>query len=150
MSGFEWQVQGDDLDAMRRELSVLEDNIKERAVRAGLVAVASPVKRTAKQLAPTESGAMAKAVGHLNINKRQRGRLGFKPGEVGILVGTNRRINGVFQGRKGMWQEHGTERMAANPFLLPALEQHQSGAAGRFYEGLSKYLDRQRTKGAIA
>ncbi len=150
MSGFDWQVQGDDLDAMRQELRALEDNIKERAVRAGLVAVVAPVKRTAKQLAPSESGDMAKAVGHLNINKRQRGRLGFRPGEVGLLVGTNRRINGVFQGRKGLWQEHGTEGMEANPFLWPAMQQHESGAAGRFYGGLSKYLDRQRTKGAIA
>ena len=149
MSGFNWQVQGDNLDVMSSELRMLESNIKERAIRAGLVAVASPVKRTAKQEAPSDSGDMANAVGHLNINKRQRSRLGFKPGEVGILVGTNRRINGVFQGRKGLWQEHGTENMDANPFLWPAMQQHQSGAPRRFYEGLSKYLDRQRAKGTI-
>lgn len=150
MSGFEWQVKGTDLDRMQRDLRDLEENIKERAIRSGLVAVVAPVKRTAKSIAPTDSGDMAQAVGHRNINQRQRGRLGFKPGEVGILVGTNRRINGVFQGRKGLWQELGTERMSANPFLWPAMQQHQAGAAGRFYTGLSRYLDRQRNRGAIA
>lgn len=150
MSGFDFQVQGTELDSMRRELQALEDNIKERAIRAGLVSVVAPVKRTAKSEAPTDSGDMARAVGHRNINKRQRARLGMKLGEVGILVGTNRRINGRWQGLKGMWQEHGTENMDANPFLWPAMQQHAGGAAGRFYEGFSKYLDRQRTKGAIA
>lgn len=150
MSSFDWQVRGVHLQDMQRELKALEDNIKERAIRAGLVAVVAPVKRTAKSQAPTDSGDMARAVGHLNLNRRQRSRLGFKAGEVGLLVGTNRRINGRWQGRKGMWQEHGTNRMDANPFLLPAMQQHQSGVPGRFYQGLSKYLDRQRSKGAIA
>tara|TARA_R110000850_G_scaffold36103_2_gene95879 strand:- start:17315 stop:17767 length:453 start_codon:yes stop_codon:yes gene_type:complete len=150
MSGFDWQVQGVHLQEMQRELKALEDNIKERAIRAGLVSVVAPVKRTAKSEAPSDSGDMARAVGHRNINKRQRSRLGFKPGEVGLLVGTNRKINGRWQGRKGMWQEQGTENMDSNPFLWPAMQKHQSGVPGRFYEGLSKYLDRQRTKGAIA
>lgn len=102
MSGFDWQVQGVYLQDVQRELKALEDNIKERAIRAGLVSVVAPVKRTAKSEAPTHSGDMARAVGHRNINKRQRARLGMRLGEVG----TNRRINGRWQGLKGMWQEH--------------------------------------------
>lgn len=149
MSGFEVQLLGEDLRRVKSELAALEDNIKERAIRAGLVSVASPIKRSAKSAAPKLSGNMAQAVGHLNINKRQRSRLGFKAGEVGILIGTNRRINGRWQGRKGMWHEHGTEHMSANPFLEPAMSQHEGGASGRFYQGLSRYLDRQRSKGAI-
>lgn len=150
MSGYDWQVQGVHLQEIRREIKQLEDSLQERAVRAGLVQVVSPVKREAKRLAPSDSGDMARAVGHLNINRRQRSRLGLPAGTVGILVGTNRRINGRYQGRKGLWQEHGTENMAANPFLWPAMQRHSSGAAGRFYKGLSRYLDRQRKKGAIA
>lgn len=149
MSTTDWRVQGVHLQEMRKELRQLESNIRERAIRSGLVAAAAPVKRAAKAAAPADTGNLARAVGHLNINKRQRSRLGFKAGEVGILVGTNRRINGRFQGRKGMWQEHGTEHMAANPFLWPAMQQHQSGVPARFYKGLSSYLDRQRKKGAI-
>lgn len=150
MSGYDWQVRGVHLQEMRRELKQLESNLQERAVRAGLVKAVAPVKRTAKQLAPQDTGDLSRAVGHLNINRRQRSRLGLKAGTVGILVGTNRRISGRFQGRKGMWHEHGTEHMQANPFLWPAMQQHAGGAAGRFYEGLSRYLDRQRRKGAIA
>lgn len=150
MSGFNWQIQGMRLDEVQQELRALEDNIKERAIRAGLVALAAPIKRTAKANAPADTGDMAQAVGHRNINKRQRRRLGMTPGEVGILVGTNRRINGKWQGLKGLWHEGGTEHMTPNPFLLPALQQHEGGGAGRFYQGLSRYLDRQRSKGAIA
>ncbi|MFI0472242.1 HK97-gp10 family putative phage morphogenesis protein [Halomonas sp. HMF6819] len=149
MSGFEVQVSGQRLHDMQHELKALENNIRERAIRAGLVAVASPIKKTAKQLAPADSGDMAQAIGHRNINRRQRSRLGFKPDEVGILIGANRRINGRWQGRKGLWHEHGTEHMTPNPFLAPALAQNQSGTPQRFYEGLSKYLDRQRKRGTI-
>lgn len=150
MSSFDWQVRGVHLQDMQRELKALEDNIKERAIRAGLVAVVAPVKRTANILAPADTGAMAAAIGHRNINQRQRSRLGMKAGTFGVLVGTNRRIEGRWQGRKGMWHEHGTKHMEADPFLWPAMQQHQSGVPGRFYQGLSRYLNRQRKKGAIA
>lgn len=149
MSGFEVQLLGEDLRRVKTELSALEKNIKERAIRAGLVAVAGPIKRTAKSIAPKQSGDLARAVGHRNINQRQRSRLGFKAGEVGIIVGTNRKINGRWQGKKGLWQEQGTEHMSANPFLEPAMSQNQGGTQKRFYQGLAKYLDRQRSKGAL-
>ncbi|MCP1314388.1 MULTISPECIES: HK97-gp10 family putative phage morphogenesis protein [unclassified Halomonas] len=150
MSGFEFQVQGQRLHEMQQELRALEDSIRERAIRAGLVAFAAPVKRDAKVLAPTDRGDLAQAIGHRNINKRQRSRLGMTVGEVGILVGANRRINGRWQGRKGLWQEGGTEHMEANPFLAPALQKNQGGGTSRFYQGLSRYLDRQRKQGKIA
>ncbi|RUR34479.1 HK97-gp10 family putative phage morphogenesis protein [Vreelandella nanhaiensis] len=150
MSGFNWQVQGQRLDDVQQELRALEENIRERAIRAGLVSLAAPVKRDAKAMAPADTGDLAQAIGHRNINKRQRSRLGLAQGEVGILVGANRRINGRWQGRKGLWHEQGTEHMTPNPFLLPALQKNEGGAAGRFYQGLSRYLDRQRSKGNIA
>lgn len=150
MSGYEWQLLGVHLQEVRRDLKMLETQLQERAIRAGLVQVAAPVKKSARKMAPRETGALSRAVGHLNINRRQRSRLGLKAGTVGILVGTNRRVGGRYQGRKGMWHEHGTEHMDANPFLWPAMQQHSSGAQGRFYQGLSRYLDRQRRKGAIA
>lgn len=150
MSGYDWQVQGVHLQEIRRDLKQLENDFQERAVRAGLVQVVKPVKETANILAPADTGAMAAAIGHRNINRRQRSRLGLPAGTVGILVGTNRRIEGHWQGRKGLWHEHGTKHMAVDPFLWPAMQRHSSGASGRFYKGLNRYLNRQRKKGAIA
>lgn len=143
MSGFEWQVKGEGFDAARRDIADLERKLQQGAVRSGLVRAISPTKRLAKRLAPHDTGDLARAVGHRSISKTAKSRLGIESDTVALLVGTNRRINGRWQGRKGLWHEHGTEQMDANPFLLPALEQTQSGFEGRFYSGLTRYLERK-------
>lgn len=143
MSGFEVQVIGQDFQEAQRDLGALEARLKASAVRAGLVRAIAPTKRAAKALAPKDEGHMARAIGHRTISKTAKARLGIAADEVALLVGTNRRVNGRWQGRKGMWQEHGTEHMEASPFLGPALEQTQGNFAGRFYDGLANYLDRK-------
>ncbi|RTR01941.1 hypothetical protein [Halomonas nitroreducens] len=143
MSGFNVQVSGAGFEQARRDMAGLEHKLQHGAVRAGMVRAIAPVKKTAKANAPKDSGDLARAVGHRSLSKRAKGRLGLGADTVALLVGTNRRVGGRWQGRKGLWQEHGTEHMTANPFLGPALEQHQSGFGGRFYAGLSRYLDRK-------
>lgn len=143
MSGYEFQVEGADFARARAEMKDLERKLKDGAVRAGLVQAIKPVKKTAKSLAPSDQGNLARAVGHRSISKRAKSRLGIAQDQAALLVGTNRKVGGRWQGKKGLWQEHGTEHMDANPFLAPALSQNLNGFTGRFYDGMSRYLDRK-------
>lgn len=143
MNGYEVQIIGQDFEEARRDLLNLEAKLKESAVRAGLVRAIAPTKRVAKALAPKDKGHMARAIGHRTISKTAKTRLGIASDQVALLIGANRRVNGRYQGRKGLWHEYGTEHMEPSPFLLPALEQTQGGFAGRFYDGLANYLDRK-------
>jgi len=143
MSGFRVQVTAEGFAEVRRELADLEVKLRESAVRAGLVRAIAPTKRRAKALAPKDEGHLARAIGHRSISKTAKARLGIAADTTALLVGANRRVNGRYQGRKGLWHEFGTEHMAANPFLSPALEQTQPGFGNRFYAGLAAYLDRK-------
>nr|WP_300312754.1 HK97-gp10 family putative phage morphogenesis protein [Halomonas sp.] len=143
MSGYEWHLRSEGFDEALHDLRALEASLQHGAVRAGLVRAIAPTKRLAKRLAPQDTGAMARAIGHRSLSKSAKSRLGIPAQNVALLVGPNRKVNGRWQGRKGMWQELGTEHMEANPFMTPALEQTQSGMAGRFYHGLRDYLDRK-------
>ena len=132
------------LDSLLRELKHLEDSLQKKAIRSGLVQAVKPIKKTAKQLAPKKAGALAQAVGHRQLSKRAKSRLGIPKDTDAIIVGTNRKINGRWQGKKGIWQEHGTTYMRANSFLSPALEQHESQLDEGFYHGLASFLDKQK------
>lgn len=180
MSGFEIEIAGDHMADVLRELRGLEIAIQDRAVRAGLVRAVAPVKRTAKRLAPALSGDLRKSIGHKLLSRSAKGRIGIGPERVAIFVGPTRKVGGYDQSfvaslieegvkpgtrqvrrnlkghrsyrRDGRWVTYSYSHpgQAADPFLQPALEQNSSGFEGRFYQGLSSYLDRQRQKGAIA
>lgn len=140
MSGHNYQVRGVDAEQALRDLGEFERKLRDRAVRSGLVSFIRPIKSTAKQLAPQETGAMARAIGHRQLSRTAKARLGIAESSVALLVGPNRRVNGRYQGRKGLWHEFGTEHMEANPFMAPALERNQGGGETRFYEGLRKAM----------
>ncbi|WP_375058414.1 hypothetical protein [Zobellella sp. DQSA1] len=144
MSGFDLDVGLQGHDQALRELSQLERRLQTRAVRAGLVEFVRPIKSAAQAMAPKDSGDLARAVGHRSLPNRLKGRLGIAAQTVALLVGPNRKVKGRWQGRKGLWQEHGTERMEASPFMGPALEQGRAGGEQRFYKGLSQSLERMR------
>lgn len=125
-------------DRLDKQLLKLEQALQGKAVRTGIVAAIAPIKREIKATAPRKSGALAGGVGHVAVSKSAQGRLG-KGGQVTILVGVTRNK----QGYKAIYQEYGTERMDANPFIFPAWERQQSGFQTRFYAGLKKFLDKQ-------
>jgi len=128
---------------VQKELAGLSVALQKKAVRTGLIAAIKPIKADAKAGAPFKSGALAHAIGHKSVSESAKKRLGIKS-PVALLIGANRKMLGRNQARKGLWHEYGTKRMAANPFLAPALANNEAGIEGRFYQGLSKHLDKLR------
>ncbi|KFF48101.1 hypothetical protein GY26_16040 [Gammaproteobacteria bacterium MFB021] len=143
MPGPNVTLQFVDFDQVLQQLEQVGQKLRTGAVRAGLVSVAAPIKRTAKELAPRQTGDLARAINHRSVRKRDRARLGVAEGEVAIVVGAGRKVNGRSQLAKQGWQERGTRRMGANPFLAPALQNNSSGIEHRFYAGMSRYLEKK-------
>lgn len=138
-----------DLSQTIKELSKLEEELQFKAVRAGLVASIAPVKKSAKSMAPKDSGLLEQSIGHRMLSKRAKGRLSVPNSTVALLVGATRKVKiGSTDGseRKGyqhhklLWHEYGTKYMNAHPFLEPANELHQAGFLLRFNQGLAKHL----------
>lgn len=108
-----------DTQAIQKQLDELADGIRTKAVRAGLVKAASPIKRSMKSLAPKLTGDLAKAVGHKTLSKRDAARIDLFAGSanrvsvvnpgVAIIVGPNRKnAQGYNQAYKATLMEHGT------------------------------------------
>jgi len=129
-------------ELLLRQLNELEDGLKIKALRSGLVRAVKPIKAHAKANAPADTGKLRQAIGHVQLSGRAKQRMGIKSSSLAILVGANRRIDGEWQGRKQIWHEFGTAKMSANPFLEKALQYGESGFEGRFYQGLSSYLNK--------
>lgn len=161
------------IDELLAELDQLIVKLQNKAVRSGLVAVAAPVKRTMRELAPKQHGSLAQSVNHRLLNKRQKARLSIADDQVAIIVGPNKKVQGANVAWKANMLEHGIKAhnikpkksnkkgvlriggdfasgdikhpgVKANPFMARAIEQHQGDVEPRFYQGLTKALARIR------
>lgn len=146
----ELNVELDTKEALR-ELSKTEQDVR-KGVRAGLVEVIKPIKKQAKITAPVDKGDLSNSIGHRAVSKTAKQRLGISEDSTALLVGANRKVNGKWQGKKGLWAEHGTKRQdgsqknKATFFLANSLNDHESGIGERFYKGLKRYVDKKRNE----
>jgi len=154
-------------EQVKEALDGLADDLRNKAIRAGLVKFAAPVKSAMKSNAPRKTGALAKAVGHRSISKRDKSALGIPAENVAILVGPNRRGGG----KRALWQEEGTSphiilprnkggvlgslrrvfgKKIKHPGIRPTYFMKRSWESAsplgyeRFYQGLTNYLARQK------
>ena len=179
MSGFDFQLKADDLDRLNRDLRDLERSIKSRAISAGLREVAKPLIPDMKAGVAVRSGRLKKSLGVRALSKSFKQKYGLDSENPALIAGSVTKQGGYAQDYKARLVEHGVEAgnrevrrnlkghqrwkadgkytfysyyapgMKAQPFMKPAFDKNSSGAAGRFYSGLSAYLDRQRNRGKI-
>ncbi len=136
-----------DTQAIQKQLDQLADGIRTKAVRAGLVKAASPIKKTMKALAPKLTGDLAKAVGHKTLSRRDAGRIDLFAGSsnrvsvanpgVAIIVGPNRKnAQGYNQAYKATLMEHGTSNGWRNFKRVRLRDRpgyHSDGFRGKYF-----------------
>ncbi|WIX34145.1 HK97 gp10 family phage protein [Salinicola sp. JS01] len=174
MSGFEFQLDAEQMAEVHKDLEGLAADMQAKAVRTGLVSAVSPVKRAAKQNVSVLTGDLRQSIGHRLLSKSARGRLGIADDRVAIVVGPTRKVNGYAQDfiaglvetgvepstrtvrrnlkshrarkRDGKWVTYSYRHpgQKAAPFLGPALSQHGDEMDTRFYQGLTRYLEKHR------
>ncbi|MCP4595757.1 HK97 gp10 family phage protein [Neptuniibacter sp.] len=165
------KLEYDEADVLAR-LENLESELKVKAVRSGLTRVAAPLKKTAKRLMPVDEGDLAKAVGHKTVTKRQQARLNVFEGSsnrisvdnpgIAIIVGANRKVNGLNQsykatlvefGVKRKWRTYKKRRLRKYPgyhfggikgkyVMSRALSQTSPQIGTLYYQGVARYLNR--------
>jgi HK97 gp10 family phage protein len=94
----------------------LDGLVSEAALRRGLAGAAHLVEGVAKVKAPVDTGFLRNSIGVLSVSSRE------------AVVGTGAEY--------GVYLEMGTRRMAARPFMRPALEENRGRIAGLIRDAL--------------
>lgn len=180
MSGFDVSLSPSQLEAVQEELKLLEEGLKNRALRAGLQEVAKPIVPDMKANVAVLTGDLKQSLGRRVLSKRLKNLYGIPAQEQGVFLGAVRKVNGYSQDYIARLVEHGVDPgyrsvkrnlkghrarrqdgryvfysyespgIKAQPFMKPALARHSSGVTTRFYKGLGNFLDKQRQRGAIS
>ena len=113
-----------DAEAIQQELRGLSEELKIKAVRAGLVKVATLGVNLMKSTAPVETGTLQKSVSRRQLSRTAMNRLSLGATEaVAMLVGPNRKVNGKYYGRLANITEGG----AGPHVIVPKAETRVQG-----------------------
>ena len=128
-------VTGD--DKLSAQLRQLIGDLRGAAVEKALVAGALVIMNDAKRRAPVDTGNLRRSI-HVGGHKgpetpssgRDLGRVDYQTVQVGTNV------------EYAKYQEHGTSKMSARPFLRPALDSNREEAVQEVASSLKQILER--------
>lgn len=145
------------VEALSKKLQGLKYDMQRKGGRFALRKATQVIRKAAQQNAQrvddSETGrSIAK-----NIVEKWNGRLNKRTGDLGFRIGVNQ---GAVLPKKGEkpdeaaggptphWRllEFGTEKMAARPFMVPAMTQNAQQATDVFVNEYSKAIDRALKK----
>lgn len=112
-----------DADSVQQELRALSEELKMKAVRAGLVKVATLDVALMKQNVPVETGTLQKTVSRRQLSRTAVARLGLGVDTLTMLVGPNRKVGGKYYGRLANITEGG----AGPHVIVPKAETRVQG-----------------------
>lgn len=175
-----------DIAQLQKRLARLQKELQAKVVHSSLVYAVKPVKASMKQLLPSDTGDLRSSVGHKKLSGSRKSNLSAFTGASGrasfsfadqtaaLLVGPNRKVNGLHQGFKAAILEFGTKPHEISPrarsgkkalalkgggfassvmhpgikaggFMQQALARHERQLANRFYTAMAKKLDKVAT-----
>ena len=120
-------VRIEGLDELEKQFDRLIDTSKKKVMQKALNAAAAPIKKEAKANAPMKTGLLKKSIRSKQMKYTE------KP-SVGIYVA----------GKAYYWWfiENGTSKMAAAPFLRPAVDAKYEEGVNKFKEKLKVEIDK--------
>lgn len=147
------------VEELSKKLEGLKYDMIKRGGRFALRKAAQVIRDQAKQNARGIDDPETSASIYKNITERWNGKLASRTGDlafrVGVLGGariSKKAPKGSEPGGPGgdtrywAYVEFGTERAAAHPFMVPAMEQSAQAAADKFIVEYGKALDRALKK----
>lgn len=135
------------LDAIKRKLEALPEQLRRKAYRSALSSGARVIAKAAKRkVGKGESGLLKKSIGikYLPATTRSQalGLVGPKRGNGGIYNGQRRNPT-----RYAHLVEKGTRHSAAKPFLRPAMIETQSEVFMKMSAMIDRAIAREIAKG---
>jgi HK97 gp10 family phage protein len=135
------------LDAIKRKLEALPEQLRRKAYRSALSSGARVIAKAAKRkVGKGESGMLKKSIGikYLPATTRSQalGLVGPKRGNGGIYNGQRRNPT-----RYAHLVEKGTRHSAAKPFLRPAMIETQTEVFSKMSAMIDRAIARELAKG---
>lgn len=145
------------LDELNKKLEGLKYDIAKKGGRFALRKAAQVIRNAARENARRIDDSKTGRSIAANVTEKWNGRLNKQTGDLGFRVGVTQ---GAVLPRKGEtpdegaggptphWRllELGTEKMAAKPFLVPAMEANAQKATDVFIDQYGRALDRALKK----
>ncbi len=139
----EVKIQG--LDEVRRRLKALPKNMRNRELGKALRSGGRMIRNDAKSRVPTLTGLVLKNI----VMRTSSGRRAGRNADVKVRIGVASDRSGRDSGTDAFYwifQEFGTSKMPAHPFLRPAFESNKNEALNAITQSLKKGLIRQAKK----
>jgi len=128
MSG---EIKG--LEELIKNLNSLPDNLEKKVIRAAVRQGANVIKDKAKSYVPVNEGTLRDSI-KVSGSRAQKGVIAFR-----IRPTKNKRKGkSVFYGR---FQEFGTSKMAAHPFMRPAYDEAGEDVLNKVIDTIKLKLD---------
>lgn len=151
MADFSVKMNG--VDELAKKLEGLKYDMARKGGRFALRKAAQVIRNQARQNAQSVDDSETGRSIAKNIAEKWNGRLNKQTGDLGFRIGVNQ---GAVLPKKGEtpdesaggptphWRllEFGTEKMAAHPFMVPAMEQSAQRATDVFIAEYVKAIDR--------
>lgn len=138
---------------LARILKLLPKEIGAKVLTSALMSGAGVIQREIQERAPVRKGSTAKAFGSGRRSARNKGRLsGFLSKSVKrrrVRGGSNKQAGvAITMGNAFYWffQEFGTSRQAARPFIRPAFEAAGPRAVVKITDELAKKIEKAAVK----
>lgn len=155
MADFSVKMTG--VDELAKKLEGLRYDVQKKGGRFALRKAAQVLRNQARQNAQSVDDSETGRSIARNITEKWNGRLNKQTGDLGFRVGVSQ---GAVLPKKGErpdesaggptphWRllEFGTEKMAARPFMVPAMEQSAQRATDVFIAEYVKAIDRALKK----
>jgi HK97 gp10 family phage protein len=127
------RVKIEGMEALQRKLGALPEAVKNPVLREAVIEAAEPVRADAAARAPRRTGELAD---HMLAVPMEG-----EADRAAVRIGPNATA------WYGVFQEKGTKKHAAQPFLRPALDSKRRQAVNLVRKRLRAALEREATKG---
>lgn len=113
------EISAPEIADIQKRLLELNDGLQKKAVRAGLVFGAQPLKAAMRANAPRLTGALARSIGHQSLSQTAKARAGISADLEAISVGPQKVRLSARQAARGMK----TSAFSGEPWLVHILEE---------------------------
>lgn len=131
-------------DALANELP--KATAKNTSRRAAIEAL-KPLEQRAKELAPRDDGALVGSITTKAVKAKRVSRTRYaSSGSVSVATGPSSRRGADSAGGNAAWQEFGTVKMPAHPFMRPAADAEGQDTVDRLGEALAVQIGKAKAR----